>query len=82
MPIKRSTRKVVRAFKRGEARQMSGALYTDGTVIYSQGLLIAAKSGREIIVSPPAAAFPRYVRQRIAELRELMPKSVFASEKL
>lgn len=82
MPIKRSTRKVVKAFKRGEARQMSGALWTDGTVIYSMGLIIAAKSGRKIVVSPPAMTFPSVTRQRIAELRELMPKAEIAASTL
>ena len=76
MPIKRSTRRVVQAFKRGKARCTSEAISTDGTVIYSYGIIIAAKAASGIVVSPPAPTFGRSTRQRIAEVMELLPKAV------
>lgn len=82
MPIKRSTKRVVAAFKRGVARQTTDALWTDGTVIYSFGIIVAAKSGRTIVVSPPAPTFGRYTRQRIAEIMALLPKATTATETL
>lgn len=79
MPIKRSTRKVFRAFKRGEARQMSEALWTDGRGIYSGGVAIAAKSGRSVMVSPVSPFFPPALRQRIAEIWQICPKAKSAT---
>lgn len=82
MPIKRSTRRVVAAFKRGAARHSTDALWTDGLVIYSFGIIVAVKSGRNIVVSPPAPTFGRYTRQRIAEIMALLPKAVPATAAL
>jgi hypothetical protein len=81
-PVKRSTRKVVAAFRQGKARHTSEAIKTDGTVIYSFGVIIAAKRGRQVVVSPAAAAFGRVTRQRIAEVMTLLPKAVVAQEAL
>ena len=77
--VKRSTRRTVAAFRKGKARHTSDALWTDGTVIYSFGIIVAAKSGRQIVVSPPATTFGRYTRQRIAEIMTLLPKAVTAT---
>lgn len=82
MPIKRSTRRVVAAFRRGKARSTSPAIWTDGAVIYSFGIIIAARRGSGIIVSPPAATFGRVTRQRIAEVMELLPKAVLTTAAL
>lgn len=83
MPVKRSTRRTVAAFKRGEARQPLGAaLWTDGTVIYCCGLIIAAKAGRLVVVSPISPYFPAVVRQRIAEIRAICPKALVATAAL
>lgn len=82
MPIKRSTRRVVAAFRQGKARRNSPAIWTDGAVIYSFGIIIAAKRDKQIIVSPAAAAFGRVTRQRIAELMALLPKATTATAAL
>jgi hypothetical protein len=78
-PIKRSTRRVIKAFRQGKPRHTTDALWTDGTVVYSFGIIVAAKSGRQIVVSPPAPTFGRYTRQRIAEIMALLPKAVTAT---
>ena len=80
--VKRSTRRVVKAFRQGKPRLTSPACRTDGNVIYSYGVIVAVKSGRKVIVSPPAATFGRQTRQRIAEIMTLLPKAVVATEAL
>ena len=77
--IKRSTRRVVSAWKRGRKRSTSDAIWTDGTVIYSFGVIIAAKSHEgEAVISRPAPTFGRVTRQRIAEVMELVPNHTIA----
>lgn len=81
-PVKRSTRRVVQAFRQGKARRNSPAIWTDGAVIYSFGIIIAAKRGSKIVVSPAAAAFGRTTRQRIGEVLSLLPKAITATAAL
>jgi hypothetical protein len=81
-PIKRSTRRVVSAFRQGKARSTSSAVWTDGSVIYSFGIIIAAKRGKAVVVSPAASTFGRVTRQRIIEIMTLLPKAVVASAAL
>jgi hypothetical protein len=78
-PIKRSTRRVVSAFRQGKARSTSPAVWTDGSVIYSFGIIIAAKRGRQVVVSPAASTFGRVTRQRITEIMKLLPKAVITT---
>lgn len=73
--VRRSTRRVVQAFSRHKARFVKMAeIHTDGEAIYSYGLVIAVRRGRQVYATD-GRTFGLRVSRRCSEVLTLLPKA-------
>lgn len=73
--VRRSTRRVVRAFSQHKARFVRMAeIHTDGEAIYSYGVTIAVRRGRRIYVTD-GPTFGVRIRRRCSEVMQLLPSA-------
>lgn len=73
--VRRSTRRVVRAFAQHKARFVKMAeIHTDGEAIYSYGVTIAIRRGRRVFVTD-GVTFGSRIRRRCEEVLALLPKA-------